>query len=83
MASRQAVVLITKIMSDIFDFFKENEQKLHEKPSERVWQRLERKLERARRPKRRGLQFLQIGVVVLILLLLLLAAFLVWHYSRK
>lgn len=70
-------------MSDIFDFFKENESKLHEKPSEQVWQRLEHKLERNRRPRRRGLQFLQLGVVTLILLLLLLTAILVWHYSRK
>lgn len=70
-------------MSDIFDFFRENESKLHEKPSEQVWQRLERKLERTRRPRRRGLQFLQLGVVTLILLLLILAAILVWHYSRK
>jgi hypothetical protein len=70
-------------MPDIFDFFKENESKLHEKPSELVWKKLEKKLEKNRRPKRRGLQFLQLSVVVLLLLLLILAAVLVWHFSKK
>lgn len=70
-------------MSDIFDFFKKNESKLYEKPPEQVWVRLEKKLDKQRRPRRRGLQFLQLTVVALILLLLLMAAILVWHYSRK
>jgi hypothetical protein len=70
-------------VSDIFDFFKENESKLHERPSEQVWLKLEKKLERHRRPKRRGVQFLQLGVVALILLLLILAAVMVWHFSHK
>ena len=36
-------------MPDLFDFFKENESKLHERPSEHVWQKLEQRLEKARR----------------------------------
>jgi hypothetical protein len=70
-------------MPDIFDFFKENEQKLHERPSEQVWQKLEQKLERSRRPKQRGIRFLQTWVVVLILLLLIMASVAVWFYSRR
>ncbi|MCB0527660.1 MAG: hypothetical protein KDC61_06700 [Saprospiraceae bacterium] len=67
-------------MPDLFDFFKENESKLHERPSEQVWNRLEKQLHRTRRPKRRGIRFLQLGAVALIILLLLLAAAIVWHY---
>lgn len=70
-------------MPDLFDFFKENESKLHERPSDQVWQKLEKKLDRSRRPKRRGLMFLQLGVVALILLLLIFAAVMVWHFSKK
>jgi len=69
-------------MPDIFDFFKENEEKLHERPSEQVWLKLEQKLERTRRPVRRGIRFLQTWVVVLIILLLILASVAVWHFSR-
>jgi hypothetical protein len=71
-------------MADIFEFFQKNEQKLHEKPPEQVWQKLEQKLEHSPRPKRRrGIQFLQIWVVVLIFLILILASVLVWHYTRS
>ena len=70
-------------MPDIFDFFKENESKLHERPSEQVWQKLEKKLDKDRRPKRRKLRFLQLDIVVVVLLLLLLAAAMVWYFSRK
>ena len=70
-------------MPDIFDFFKENEDKLHERPSEKVWQKLEQKLERTRRPRRRGIRFLQLWVVVLLLLILIMAAVMVWHFSRR
>ena len=70
-------------MPDIFDFFKENESELQERPSERVWQKLEKKLDRNNRPKRRKLMFLQLGTVALILLLLLFAAAMVWYFSRK
>ncbi len=70
-------------MPDLFDFFKENEDKLHERPPEKVWQKLEQKLERTRRPRRRGIRFLQTWVVALILLILLMAAIAVWHYSRR
>ena len=69
-------------MSDLFDFFKENESKLHERPSEQTWQKLEQKLNRSRRPKRRGIRFLQLGVVALAILLLLLAAGLVWYFAK-
>lgn len=70
-------------MPDLFDFFKENESKLHERPSEEVWQKLEKKLEKNRRPKRRGIQFMQLSVIVLMLLLLILAAVMVWYFSKK
>lgn len=70
-------------MPDIFDFFKENESKLHERPSEQAWLKLEKKLEKSRRPKRRSVQFLQLSVVALILLLLLFAAVMVWYFSKK
>ena len=70
-------------MPDLFDFFKENEDKLHERPSEMVWQKLEQKLERTRRPRRRGIRFLQLWVVALLLLILIMAAVMVWHFSRR
>ncbi|MEO6039813.1 MAG: hypothetical protein ABIQ93_15470 [Saprospiraceae bacterium] len=70
-------------MSDLFDFFKENESQLHERPSEQAWQKLERKLDKSRRRKRRGIHFLQLGTVALMLLLLLLAAAMVWYFVRK
>jgi len=70
-------------MSDLFDFFKENESKLHERPSEQAWQKLEQKLKKSRRPKRRGIRFLQLGIVALAILLLLFAAAMVWYFTRK
>jgi hypothetical protein len=70
-------------MSDLFDFFKQNEQKLHERPSEQAWQKLERKLNQTRRARRRGILFLQVGTVALVLFLLLLAAGLVWYFTHK
>ncbi len=73
-------------MPDLFDFFKENESKLHERPSEQVWQKLERRLEkshRRERGRRRGIRFLQLGTVVLMLLLLLFAALMVWYFTRQ
>ena len=70
-------------MPDIFDFLKENESKLQERPSDQAWQKLEKKLEKHRRPKRRGLKFLQLEVVVLILLLLIFAGVMVWYFSKK
>jgi hypothetical protein len=71
-------------MSDLFDFFKDNEPKLHERPSEQVWDRLEKQLNKTRRPKRRGIRFLQLELVSIVLLLLILAAVAVWFFvSRK
>ncbi|MFN7832306.1 MAG: hypothetical protein ACK5Q2_10015 [Bacteroidota bacterium] len=70
-------------MSDLFDFFRENESKLHEHPPEKVWQQLEQRLEKSRRPRRRGICFFQPVVTAIILFILLLAAVLVWHYSAK
>ncbi len=69
-------------MSDLFNFFKENESKLHERPPEQVWQKLEKRLEPTRRKRRRGIKFLQLGLVGLILLILIFAAFMVWYYVR-
>lgn len=70
-------------MPDLFDFFKENEDKLQERPSEQVWQKLEQKLDRNRRRKRRGIRFMQTWTVALIVLILILASVLVWHYTRR
>lgn len=67
-------------MPDIFDFFKENEEKLHERPAEKVWQKLEQKLDKTRRPKRKGIRFLQPVTISIILFLLLLAAVLGWYF---
>ena len=69
-------------MPDLFDLFKENEDSLQERPSEKVWQKLEQKLERNRRPKRRGIRFLQIWIAALLLLVLLFAAIMVWYFNR-
>ncbi len=70
-------------MPDLFDFFKENESKLHERPPEQVWQKLEKKLEKTRRPRQRSIRFLQLGTIALVLLLLILAAVLVWYFVRR
>ncbi len=77
------MTLTAENMSDLFDFFKENEEKLHERPSEKTWQKLEQKLKKNRHPKRRGIRFLQLGVVALAILLLLLAAGLVWYFVKQ
>jgi len=68
---------------DLFDFFKENESKLYERPPEQAWEKLEIRLEKVRRRHRRTIRFLQIGVVALVLLLLLLAAGLVWYFVQR
>ena len=70
-------------MPDLFEFFKENESKLHELPSEQTWQKLEKRLEKRRRRKRRAIRFLQLGAVALALFLLLLAAGLVWYFVYR
>ncbi|MCB0523224.1 MAG: hypothetical protein R3A50_06635 [Saprospiraceae bacterium] len=70
-------------MPDLFDFFKENESKLQERPSDQVWQKLEKKLETSRRKKRPGIRFLQLTTVALILLVLIFAGVMVWYFSRK
>ncbi|MEO0005999.1 MAG: hypothetical protein RJA20_195 [Bacteroidota bacterium] len=70
-------------MSDLFDFFRENEAGLHERPSEEVWKQLEQRLDKSRRARRRGIHFLQPAVIAVIIMILLLAAVLVWHYSAK
>ena len=70
-------------MSDIFDFFKENESKLHEAPPEQAWRKLENRLEKRRR-ERKKIRFLQLGSVllILILMLLLMAAILVLYFMK-
>lgn len=70
-------------MPDLFDFFKENESKLQERPSDQVWQKLEKKLETSRRKKRPGIRFLQLTTVALILLVLIFAGVMAWYFSRK
>jgi len=69
-------------MPDLFDFFKENESKLHELPSEQVWERLEQKLERRKLRPRRRIRFLQLGQVALVLVFLLITAVLVYYFVR-
>jgi hypothetical protein len=64
-------------MTDLFDFFKENEDKLKETPSTRVWDQLEKQLETRKRKRRRKL-FLQLWMVGITLALLILAAVMVW-----
>lgn len=71
------------IMPDLFEFFKENESKLHERPPEQTWEKLEKRLEKRRRRSNRRIRFLQLGVVVVALLLLLLAAGLLWYFVRQ
>ncbi len=70
-------------MPDLFEFFKENESKLIERPPEQAWEKLVHRLEKRRRRHRRRIRFLQIGVVALALLLLLLAAGLVWYFVKQ
>lgn len=70
-------------MSDLFEFFKENESKLHETPPSQAWSKLEARLERKRRQTRRGIRFLQLGIIVVVVLLLIMIAFLVWQNAKK
>lgn len=70
-------------MSDLFEFFKENESKLHEAPSAQAWKKLEQRLERKRRKKRRGIRFLQLGIVVAAILMLLLVAYGIYAVMSK
>lgn len=69
-------------MPDLFDFFKENESKLYERPPEQAWEKLEVRLEKRRRRRQRTIRFLQLGAVALALMLLLLAAGLVLYFVR-
>jgi hypothetical protein len=69
-------------MSDLFEFFKENESKLNEAPPAQAWNKLEKRLDRKRRRKRRGIRFLQLGVVIVAILLLLVIAYGVVRYVR-
>jgi len=67
---------------DLFEFFRENESKLHERPPEQIWKKLESRLERRRARKRRMIRFLQLGTVIAALVLLLLTAGLVWYFVK-
>ena len=70
-------------MPDLFDLFKESESQLHERPSEQVWQKLEKRLDKSRRSKRRGIRFLQLWMVGLIVLILLFIASIVWYFAKS
>jgi ferric-dicitrate binding protein FerR (iron transport regulator) len=72
-------------MSDPFDFFKEQEAKLLEKPSEQVWKKLEKRLDQLpRRPKvRRRRPDVRLGMVALVLLVLLFSAIMVWWFVQQ
>jgi cell division septal protein FtsQ len=65
-------------MPDLFDFFKENESKLRERPPEKVWTNLEKRLEKRKRRQRRDIRFLQTGSIALLILLLLFVAVVVY-----
>lgn len=67
-------------MPDIFDFFRENESKLQEKPPERVWRQLEKRLKTRRASPRKRIPFLRLSTLAAIAVALLLAAFLVWFF---
>ena len=69
------------MQKDLFEFFQDNESKLHERPSEQVWLKLERRLERKRR-RRRNRLFMQLGAVGVALLILLLAGWAVVHFAK-
>jgi len=69
-------------MPDLFDLFKESDAEPHERPSEQVWQKLEKKLDKSRRPKRRSIRFLQLWMVGLIVLFLLFTAVVVWYFAK-
>jgi hypothetical protein len=68
---------------DLFDFFRENESKLFERPPEHAWKKLEDRLEKRRQGQRRTIRFLQLGAVALVILILLMAAGLVWYFVRQ
>ncbi|MCC7245498.1 MAG: hypothetical protein IT269_07460 [Saprospiraceae bacterium] len=70
-------------MPDLFEFFKENESKLQERPPEKLWQQLEQQLDRKRRPRRRGIRFLHLGQTALVLLILIFIAIMVWYFISK
>lgn len=67
-------------MPDIFDFFRENESKLQEKPPERVWRQLEKRLQTKRASHRTRIPFLRLSTLAAIAVALLLAALLVWFF---
>ena len=68
-------------MPDIFDFFRENESKLQEKPPERVWRQLEKRLQANRGPRRKKIPFLPMSTFVALALALLLAMLLLWFFT--
>lgn len=70
-------------MPDLFDLFKESESQPHERPSEQAWQKLEKRLDKSRRSKRRGIRFLQLWMVGLIVLILLFIASIVWYFAKS
>ncbi len=65
-------------MPELFDIFRENEAKLHERPGNQAWQKLEARLEKRARRRRHRIRFLQLGAVALAVLMLLVLAVLVW-----
>ncbi|MCS6928942.1 MAG: hypothetical protein NZM43_05545 [Saprospiraceae bacterium] len=69
---------------NLFEFFQKQEALLQEAPPERVWQRLQARLEqRRKRRKRQRIRFLQFGVLFISLMLLLLAAIFMWYLKRQ
>jgi hypothetical protein len=69
-------------MSDLFDFFRDNEGKLLEQPTPQAWAKIEARLERKRRARLRKIRFLQVGLVALTIATLLFAAWAVWYFAK-
>ena len=67
-------------MPDLFDFFRENESKLHELPSEQTWSKLEGRLDRRR--QKRGIRFLRMTTILVLLVVLLLALILTLFFLQ-
>ena len=68
---------------DIFDLFREGSEELVERPSERVWRQLDRRLDKRRRVGRRRPLGMQLTVVTAILGLLLLVGVVGWYVTRE
>lgn len=63
-----------KHQKDIFDLFRENQHKLEERPSNRTWQRLERRLDAQQRTGGRKNLFFQLSMIAALLAFLVIVS---------